>query len=967
MPLMKQPVYVSLTEGLNTKSDDKFMLPGEVVLLENGVYKKDGRIDKKYGFSNLSQDTITAGTINSAKGLYSQANELLLESGNSMYSYSPTSSKWVSKGTFIRSSVQTTQVTRNSDEQTDLQFATLSNIRVYAWKDSRGGVRYSVQDVQTGLNYVSDTEVSATGARPRIVTSNGKFFIFYYITTTLRYKSVDIATPTTLSSETSLISDVHATIKSFDLVSIGSSTSTNIYLLYVDTSGDVVTKKYNYDISSTVATDTFTATDVDNEVALVVSTVSGTSYLHTAWYSSTGSGIRIRIIDTSFAEILAETLAVSTVATLITGAQIASSSHNVQWFLSPVYDSAALNANLVQSGIIGTGGIDTAFATTYFGYRLATKAFSLNSAVFVGISFCAHPQGTLFVVDKDKNILAKVAPGETGLGDDLVVLGSIETTATTVLAAFNKLGEFKVEGNIGRTLQGYTLAMLSTSPTVSASTAVLNGILYTAAGTLYAYDGISYFEDGFAHYPVLNSSSFGTSGSLVEGTYQFAEVYEWLDNQGNLQRSAPSEILSHTFAGGVTNGSALINVMPLSLSSKKSGTRSDIRIVLYMTKLNDGVFYRVEDKANGSTNNVAFTVTAAPAGTTEILYVQGGALENIQAPSCDIVINHGNRLVIAGLEDGSVSRVSKPARQNEAPGFNEGLEIRLSSEGGRITAAASMDDKLIYFKRKTIYWCTGEGPDALGSGSFTEPQIIPSAVGAIDQNGVISTPIGVLFKSDKGFYLLSRNLEVSQFGDKVIDFNSNTISSAVVIPDADEIRLCTTDGNIIVFNYHYNKWSVLKNLASVGSVIWDNKHVLVTASGLVKYEDSSTYLDNGSFVQLKLKTGWLNVGEVAGLQRIYEAAVVGDFNTSHKVNLKISYDNDDSTTEDHLLAVTADPKDYVYKCAHGRQKCNSIQYTVHDSAPDSGTGTGRGFSISGLKLMAGVKNKLSNTPATRRF
>lgn len=965
MSLQKQKVYLPLTEGLNTKSDDKFVVPGEVTLLENGVYVKDNTITKKYGFSNLTTSYLNGSGLSNTRGLYSYRDELLLETESNIYSYSPTNTQWVSKGTLNRSSATVNQIIRNNNEQTDLQFATLNNIRVFAWKDDRGGIRYSVQDVVTGLNYVADVSLSSTGAAPRIVTSNNVFYICYYITTNIHYKTIDPSTPTTLSSQSTLVSDVHASVKTFDLTTLGTTTSTNIYLLYANTAKELITKKYNYNLTSLVATNTHVPTDIDN-VAIATSTVSGTSYLHTVWFDGAGSVVRFRIIDTAFVEVLASTvLNGGGNGVLITGVQITSSSHNVQWFTSSGFSDEPFG-NEVATMVGGPTGVVSVAVILSTDLRLATKAFALNGVAYAGVSVTLDPQGTLFFIDASKNILSKIAPGETGPGEDLTVLGSVETSGSTVTAAFNKLGEFKVEENIGRTLKGYSIVSLETSPAVSASSALLNNNLYVAAGTLYVYDGVSFFEDGFSFFPTVINTVPGTSGDIENGTYQWVVVYEWLDNQGNLHRSAPSAVIEHTFSGS-DDGSILIRTTPLTLT-RKDISRSSVNAVIYRTEDNGSVFYRVGSTVNSAVI-VDFTDTLIDTDITsnEILYTQGGILENIQPPTCDIVIAHNNRLVLGGLEDGNVIRFSKPATQNVAPGFNEGLELRLNSEGGRVTGLASMDSKLIFFKNNSIYYSTGDGPDKLGSGFFTEPQLISSVLGAESQNSVINTPIGILFKSLKGFYLLSRSLELVPIGDKLIDFNSNTISSSVSILGRDEIRLCTTDGNILVFNYHYQKWSVFTSLASVGSAIWNNQHVIVTSAGQAKYEDSSTYLDNGTFRALKIRTGWVQIDEVSGLQRIYRVNVVGEYQTPHKLHVDVSYDYDSATIESHELAISADPKQYGYDVQHKRQKCSAVQYTIYDVVPTSATGTGQGFSLSGLRLLCGIKNKLSNSPATRKL
>jgi hypothetical protein len=967
--LQKEKIYVPLTEGVETRTDERF-IQGKVTLLENGVYRKKGRIDKRYGFTNYTTDIFGGGSLSAAKGIYSYKNELLCESNGVLYSYSSALAKWISKGTMIRTSVETQTVIRNNSGQRDLNFATISNIRVYAWRDDDGtGMRYSVQDTSTGAYFVYNALLDAATGQPKIITSGSTFYVVYQDgSTTIKYRTISTSTPSTLSSESDLVTDLSTTRGFFDVVAVGS----DIFLCYVPTGLTIKTIKYNTSMVQQDS-DTFTPADIDGFLSLKASTVSGTTNLHYAWYQTTGSQLHVRIIRASdLDQVLADTAFTNgTLPGVITGVQISTSSHNVQWFLSGTFSSTT-NSNLLYKGVMGTSGIvtDMVTATRRRGFLIATEAFRVNNAAYLGVAIVKDDQSALFVIDSNYNIIAKISPGEAGNTQNNYPW-TAEVSGNVAYLAYNRKGEYNHEGNTFQTLLGYSIAAVDFGISTQASTAVINNNLYIASGALQVYDGVGSVEENFTYYPtILAVAPTISPGDLPDGDYQYCATYEWLDNQGNLHRSAPSAPVTATMTGGPA--SMGIEVDYLNLTNKEGTGRAEVKQVLYRTEEGPGsVFYRV-DSFDNDTSASGNTILDGDADSAiidnEILYTQGGILENIQAPTCDIVVAHGKRLVIGGLEDGTIVRVSKPIEDKVGIGFNEALEIKVPPQGGRVLDIFSMDEKLVFMKAGAIYWSSGDGPDRIGAGSFSDPQVLTDLVGIKNKNAGISTPIGIIFQSSKGFCLLDRSMALdTSFGDAVYDYKDYTVHSVVSIPNQDEVRFCTTDGPIIVYNYRENKWSVFPDMESVGSCIFDDKHVIVTSAGVAKYEDFTTFYDNGStFIEMKARTGWIQVDDIEGLQRIWRMIVVGEYNSAHKLRVDVSYDYD-ATTEIHRISLSSAPTSYGYEVRHKRQKCSAIRYTISDEELDTPSGSGQGVSLSGLRLICGVKSKLSNQPATRKF
>jgi len=49
----------------------------------------------------------------------------------------------------------------------------------------------------------------------------------------------------------------------------------------------------------------------------------------------------------------------------------------------------------------------------------------------------------------------------------------------------------------------------------------------------------------------------------------------------------------------------------------------------------------------------------------------------------------------------------------------------------------------------------------------TEPSLIPTDTGTINPRSIVLTPMGIMYQSEKGIYLLDRSLQVSYIGADV--------------------------------------------------------------------------------------------------------------------------------------------------------------------------------------------------------
>jgi hypothetical protein len=214
-----------------------------------------------------------------------------------------------------------------------------------------------------------------------------------------------------------------------------------------------------------------------------------------------------------------------------------------------------------------------------------------------------------------------------------------------------------------------------------------------------------------------------------------------------------------------------------------------IMIGVYRTELNGLVYHRVTDPFWTGTNlsltaaynqlntpvigPVIDNVTDGLLVTQPELYGDGstgapGSLDNLCPPATPAMVRHMERLFLAR---GNTVWYTKQRADLVGPGYNE--EVLSVEVGGSdpITGLASMDDKIVILKgNEDVYFLDGVGPGDDGSGAlFQNPQPIPTDLGCVGPQGVLSGPEGVYYMSTAGLRLVTRALSVQYVGGPVED------------------------------------------------------------------------------------------------------------------------------------------------------------------------------------------------------
>lgn len=478
-------------------------------------------------------------------------------------------------------------------------------------------------------------------------------------------------------------------------------------------------------------------------------------------------------------------------------------------------------------------------------------------------------------------------------------------------------------------------------------------------------------------------------GSIATDTYQWFVVFEWMDNKGNMHESAVSVATQAAVTGPV---SRKITIPTLRLTAKQS-PRTPVNVALYRQSVTNPTPYRVYastvPSVNSTTTDVIYiydTLADSSISGNQLLYTYGGVIENLAAPAPALVFNYKNRVIVVPSEDRKSFWFSKENIPGKPIAFTDSFIQNIDPTGGEITAGIQMDDKIVFWKNQYLMYTTGNGPTDTGQNNdFAPAQIITSDTGCDNPRSVVFMPLGVMFKSPKGIYLLTRGLQLQYIGAPVERYNDLTITAAHLVPNTNEVRFLTLEGPTLVYDYFMDQWGTDEGILGVDACIHRGRYTYATAEGVVNKEEPGTFTDNDQFIPLSLTTGWLSGAGLQAYQRIYDMYLLGEYKSPHQLKVSFAYDFNPNPTQftyvnaGVLLDVPAygDEYDYGEEDVYGgeyptyefefslkKQKCTALQISIEDVQTEN---FGEGYNISALGFQVGQKAGLQKLKATRQF
>lgn len=443
-------------------------------------------------------------------------------------------------------------------------------------------------------------------------------------------------------------------------------------------------------------------------------------------------------------------------------------------------------------------------------------------------------------------------------------------------------------------------------------------------------------------------------------------------------------------------GSNTVNVPTLRLTYK---TATPVKIVIYRWSQAQQEYFQVTSITapllNDTTvDQVSFidTLSDAQIVGNSLIYTTGGVIENIAPPATDIMALYKSRLIMVDSEDRNLLWYSKQVIEGTPVEMSDLFTVYVApttaAQGstGPITALSALDDKLIVFKRDAIYYITGNGPDNTGiNNDFSEPVFISATVGCTNQQSIVFTPQGLMFQSDKGIWMLGRDLSTQYVGAPVEDYNADPVLSALNVPGTNQVRFTMTSGATLMYDYYFGQWGTFVNIPGISSTLYKDLHTYIDKYGRAYQEAAGVYLDGSKPVTMKFTTSWLNIAGLQGFERAYFFYLLGVYLTPHKLSVEIAYDYASSPTQISMISPTnftpnwggeqlwgsgggwgGDGNIEQHRVFLQQQKCQAFQITITEIYdPSFGVPAGAGLTISGINCMIGVKDSKPRLRASK--
>lgn len=441
--------------------------------------------------------------------------------------------------------------------------------------------------------------------------------------------------------------------------------------------------------------------------------------------------------------------------------------------------------------------------------------------------------------------------------------------------------------------------------------------------------------------------------------------------------------------------SVTLNIPTLRLTYK---TANPVKIEIFRWSTAQEEFFQVTSILSPLINDVtvdsvAYTDTQADNQIlgNSLIYTTGGVVEDIGSPSFKSLTLFDDRLWGIDAEDKNLLWYSKQVIETTPVEMSDLLTLyvapSIASQGstGTMECIAPMDDKLIIFKENALYYINGTGPDNTGANSqYSEPLFITSVVGSTNQQSIVFMPDGLMFQSDKGIWLLSRNMVVSYIGAPVEKYTLTAqVLSAVAIPRTTQVRFNLDSGVILEYDYFYQQWATY-NISSISSTLYQDLHTFINSSGGVFQETPGEYLDGTTPVTMSFTTSWINLSGLQGYQRAFYFFLLGQYISPHFLQVGIAYDY----SPEIVQSVTITPNNYSqpygvsspygqeslyggpgdveqWRVFFANQRCQSFQLTIQEIYdPSLGVPAGAGLTISGLNLLISAMRSSRAIPSS---
>jgi hypothetical protein len=514
------------------------------------------------------------------------------------------------------------------------------------------------------------------------------------------------------------------------------------------------------------------------------------------------------------------------------------------------------------------------------------------------------------------------------------------------------------------------------------------------ANEQYLYSSAGCLEFGFAVAPEIISATASPAGSgLAPGVYAYQAVLQWPDSLGRRQLSAVSDPIEVTVAVTSTVG---INVSFPSVGQRPPSYITGVpgpTVLLYRTTAGGQNYQLLPLQAFLATTGAVFfsdDVSDAVLSENEFIYTDGGVLPNKLAPSCRFLCSAEERLWCGGLWDPTVLEASKVRVPGEPTNFtgHPSHQVVLPEE---CTGLAYMDGQVVAFAQDAIYLVGGDGPNDQGAGTFLPPRLMTRGIGCVDYRSLLETPLGILFMSRVGIYLLPRGFGAPQYiGAAVQDTVTNyptVLAAAFTVTDEFNLArwlLADTEGGThgtqaLTLDIDNGQWFLdtynagLDGFGQVGAgdegLLLIRSDLVLTSSGItvnpIWEENETAIIDAGaedaarsSSIARTVQTTWIYPFGPGGWGRVNKSVMAMDSSYPSGIltdtcGISLTVETDDTGTTETKSWTVAGSAGVAYRGFDlTRRDCTAFRGTITESDAIP-TGASRGAKWTSLTFEIG--------------
>lgn len=1007
--------------ALDGYTDSFHVQIGKLEEIRNGRFTNPPGLGKRTGFSLLADMSPTENYITKV-AYFSRTGELLGFSHRKLFAFSLAEQRWIERGTIPEPTISRKKVffSQSADIET-VAYAYNQGIQVVVW--ATGALVLDYQGV------ILATDATAWGADARAFACGNFIYIVRVNAGALQWSRINVTSPPfTFTSPAAFGTAINISATSGQVFDAREDDGSTKFYVAFNSSADNNVHVRRFEGNANPPTQDWDSGDLGSQADNCIAVFGrGGEAVFPVWHNTAAGVVRFRpLTESTGAPIVAAATIATTVATRIGLCRASSSS------VAVVIGVEKSTAAVPPSRLMGYTRVARVTTGGTLGVEVPAGGFPVwdimpvshpwiddGRILFAG---CFHEveQGTGFVLDIGETSTPAVASATWvatfGRGDTSGFADSAGVSVAgrrTLPRVYDSTGGLRIwqfpslykqiltkarSDDSSEFIFQRGISLVSVSYSFSRGTqfscAEWGKGLFIAGGRPSWYDGYQLTECGFAYYPSVNrddatvanddlASSAG--GVLAAGTYQGQCIYQWSDISGAVDRSAPSRVMSSAPGAG---SQKLIWTQTTSLLTSRPAA-TPVQVEVYRTPQDGTDFHRSDaytgfpidaDPSSPSTHDIAVNAANNDAALIlrELLYTTGDILSNDGVPPCRFVINHGDRLWIGGLENDREIWFSQPYVDGELPRFNGNLKLSFAEP---VTGFGSMDDKLVVFTQTKIYIVTGPGCPATGGLDLGfDVRLVTSPVGATSHNLIVSMPLGLMFVSLRGIYLLGRDLSVRFVGAPLVrKGNANwTYVGAVNKGLSPEVVFAVDDavsevGYLLVYDYEKDYWAIDNLLGLVrptSLAIGGNTTLLIGSSAGDIVSDNFTHADFNQFISSAYITPWIKPATVLqGWCEIGDISFLGRYRGAHKVTIVVYYDYVEDTPVDTFVFEDAELsalEPYQFQIKPSRQQCQAFRIGIVDSTsdPEEGDAT-QGMELVSMTIRAGVEDSLVQLPAAQ--